>query len=193
MFRKLLLATTFVWPLIFLTGCLTSESKEYRFQVNPDGSGTGTITFVNIVSQDDEERDVSFKDFGELVTDYLEGSDFEDQNSAYHVTGKRLFERDGKLMGEIAFSFGSLDSIGFFRQPNCDCCPTLLYSEAFQETYAESDGKYLGETSATPFIQWAPGTKEFYVKTTVLDDLSNTRALLTHWQDWKKNDKSGER
>ena len=46
-----------IWAL---TGCLSTESKEYRFKVKPDGSGEGTITFNNIVSQDDDERDVSF-------------------------------------------------------------------------------------------------------------------------------------
>ena len=186
-----LLAALSAFAVIF-TGCLTSESKEYRFKVNPDGSGTGTITFVNIVSQNDEGKDVSQKDFGDLVNNYLTGSGFEDANPQYQVTSKRLYEQDGKLMGDVEFTFTSLDSFGFFRKSGCDCCPVLLYCKAFDEAYAASNGKYLGENSATPFIQWEPGTTEFTVRTSILGDLSNTHALLALWQDWKSkgpNDK----
>jgi hypothetical protein len=83
--------------------------------------------------------------------------------------------------------------MGFFRQPGCECCPTILYIPVLDETYAESNGKYLGETAATPLVVWAPGTKELYVKTKVMDDSANTHSLLANWQDWKKNDKSEER
>ena len=187
MSQKLLLAIISAAALLLLlTGCISVESKEYRFKVNPDGTGSGTITFVNIVSQDDEGRDVSFKDFGELVTDYMEGADFEDQNPQYHITGKRLFQKDSVLMGEVTFTFTSFDSIGFFRQPNCDCCPVLLHSEAFQETYVESNGAYLGDNAATPFIRWTADTKEYYIKTRIMDDMTGTRSLLAHWQGWKK-------
>lgn len=187
MVRKLLLFLVCALLLSF-TGCLTTESKEYRFKINSDGSGTGTITFVNILSQDDEGDDVSAVDFEELVTDYLEGSSFDEANPSFHVTGKRLFEKNGQLMGEVSFTFSRLDSIGFFRRSGCDCCPILLYSEAFQETYVGSDGQYLSENSATPFILWEPGTKEFYVKTSVTDDLEGTRSLLAHWQEWKSKE-----
>lgn len=200
MSRNILLAAIFLGLFAVLSGCIVPETKEYRFKLNPDGSGSGTVTFVNLVSQDDDERDVSFKDFSELVTDFLQGTDFEDQNPAYHVTNKRLFEKDGKLMGEVAFTFSSLDSVGFFRQPNCDCCPTLLYAEAFQENYVGSDGKFLGDTtsspfgngSATPFIVWPAGAREFYVKTSVLENLDNTHSLLAYWQDWKKKNKPSD-
>ena len=62
---------------VLLGGCLGVEKKEYRFTLNPDGSGSGVIRYVNVVSIDDnsgteEAKDVSFKDFAELVSDYLE-------------------------------------------------------------------------------------------------------------------------
>ena len=184
--RKLLSVIALSVMLAALTGCLSTESKEYRFKVKPDGSGEGTITFNNIVSQDDEERDVSFKDFGELVTDYLEGSSFEDSNPNYQVTGKRLYEKDGKLNGEVTFTFESLDAIGFFRTADCDCAPVLYPTSNLQETLGETNGTNLSETMNVPLISWGADTKEYFFKTTAQEDLANTRSLLSHWQNWKK-------
>lgn len=172
--------------LSLLTGCLTTESKQYSFKVKPDGSGEGSITFINIVSQDDDGRDVSFKDFGELVTDYLEGSSFEDANANYTVTGKRLYEKDGKLNAEVTFTFESIDNIGFFRTADCECAPVLFSTSSLQETLTESNGRNLNESMNVPLISWDASTKEYNFKTTVLDDTSNTRSLLAHWQKWKK-------
>lgn len=61
---------------LFLSGCLTTENKFYSFKINSDGSGSGSIIFENVVSQEDEEKDVSFKDFGELIDDYVKGTVF---------------------------------------------------------------------------------------------------------------------
>ncbi len=180
-----ILTTGLVLLLLALTGCLNVESKEYRFTVKPDGSGEGTITFVNIISQDDDGRDVSLKDFGELVTDYLEGSSFEDQNASYSVTGKRLYEKDGKLNGEVTFTFESLDSIGFFRTADCDCAPVLFATSKLQETFVESNGRDLNETMSIPLISWDAKVKEYTFKTRGLDDTTGTRSLLAQWKKWK--------
>ena len=84
----------FSLTLLTLTGCLSTEYKEYTFKINSDGSGEGEILFYNIVSVEDDGKDVSFKDFGELVTDYIEGTNFENDNPNYQVTNKELFEKD---------------------------------------------------------------------------------------------------
>ena len=64
-FLKRLLA--FLLTTMLLTGCLATEYKEYRFNLNNDGTGTGSVIFYNLISVEDDEQDVSFKDFGELV------------------------------------------------------------------------------------------------------------------------------
>jgi hypothetical protein len=109
--RPLLL---FALTALFFAGCLIAEKKEYVFKVNEDGSGSGTVRYINLVSQDDEEQDVSFKDFAELVTDYLQGNKFEEENPQFSVTDKKLYEKDGVLIGEFSFTFTSWDSTGFF-------------------------------------------------------------------------------
>ncbi|MCH7963862.1 MAG: hypothetical protein IH852_07985 [Bacteroidetes bacterium] len=57
--------------VINLTGCLSAEYKECIFEIKSDGSGEGEIIFYNLVSVEDDEKDVSFKDFGKLVSDYI--------------------------------------------------------------------------------------------------------------------------
>jgi hypothetical protein len=191
--EKRLLATGLLLLLtVLFAGCLGVESKEYRFNVKPDGSGTATVTFVNIVSQDNDNNDTTDEDFQELVDAYLNGTGLEDELPGAELTGKRLYEKDGQLIGELSFTFGSLDDLGFMRTAGCDCCPIVLYSDAFQEPYAESNGKYLGDTKSTPFVVWEPGTKEIYVKTSITSDMSGTHSLLSKWKEWSKAHSSGK-
>ena len=185
MFTKILAALLVVLVGLITIGCLTTEAKEYRFTVKPDGSGEGLIKFTNIRSSDDDERDVSFKDFGELVTDYLEGSSFEDSNPNYKVTGKRLFEEDGVLNGEVTFTFASLADAGFYITADCDCAPVLYPTGSIEGTLAETNGTNLNETINVPLLSWSADSKEYYFRSTVTDDTSGTRSLLSHWQDWK--------
>ena len=175
-----------------LSGCLGVEKKEYRFTLNPDGSGSGVIRYVNIVSNDDnsgtdEAKNVSFKDFAELVSDYLEGSKFEDDHPYLKVTGKRLLEENGVLVGEVTFTFTSLDSAGFFRRPQCDCCPVLYFNktEAGEETVSETNGRLVEGVASSPFIEWEGSAREFTFKATALSDLSGTRSMVDYYRTWK--------
>jgi hypothetical protein len=177
---------------VLLSGCLGVEKKEYRFTLNPDGSGSGVIRYVNIVSIDDnsgteEAKDVSFKDFAELVSDYLEGTKFDDDHPYLKVTGKKLLEENGVLVGEVAFTFASLDSVGFFRRPQCECCPVLYFNktETGNETIAETNGRLVEGVASSPFIEWEGGAREFVFKTTVQADLSGTRSMVDYHRTWK--------
>ena len=101
--------------MIGLTGCLTPEYKEYYYTINDDGTGEGRMKFINLVSEEEDEEDVSAKDFGELITDYYEGEQFSEDNPHLTITDKKLYEEEGMLMGEVWFTFESADSIGFYR------------------------------------------------------------------------------
>jgi hypothetical protein len=178
------------------TGCLGIEKKEYSFKLNPDGSGSGTIRYINIVSQDDksdseEGKDVSFKDFAELVSDYMDGTKFEDDHPYFKVTEKKLYEENGILIGEVKFTFSSLDSTGFYRKPKCDCCPVLYFnkSDGGEETIAETNGKLVENVASSAFIEWEGNTREFAFKTTLLSDLAGTRSMAGYYRTWKENKK----
>ncbi|MCX6600356.1 MAG: hypothetical protein NT025_02190 [bacterium] len=175
-----------------LGGCLGVEKKEYHFTVNPDGSGSGVIRYVNLVSNDDnsgtdEAKNVSFKDFAELVSDYLEGTKFEEDHPYLKVTSKRLLEESGALVGEVTFTFASLDSVGFFRRAQCDCCPVLYFNktETGDETVTETNGRLVEGVASSPFIEWEGNAREFVFKTTALSDLSGTRSMVEYYRTWK--------
>jgi hypothetical protein len=171
---------------LLASGCIVAEKKEYYFKLNADGSGSGAIKFINLLSSDDDSKDVSFKDFAELVTDYVDGTKWEDDNPAFKVTDKKLYEENGVLVGEVKFTFSSWDSAGFLRSAGCNCCPTLYYLDTSSETYESTNGKYLGENSKLPLVSFDGGAKEFRIATKTNSSLDDTHPLLPHYKGWKK-------
>jgi len=184
-FLKLCKLIVFWLVLINLTGCLSVEYKEYIFNINSDGSGDGEILFYNIVSIEEDEKDVSIKDFGELVSNYIEGENFEDDNPNYQVTIKELFEKDSILTGRVEFAFTNFRDIGFFKSEDCDCSPLMYYMGDFGEAYSESNGNYLGEEKNFPVIIWQLEADEIYIKTIMQEDLAGTHSLLKLYHTWK--------
>ncbi len=171
---------------VLLTGCLATEYKEYRFNLNDDGTGTGSVIFYNLISVDDDEQDVSFKDFDELLTDYVDGTRFEDDNPGYTLSSKEIYEENGLLVGKVEFTFEDIRSIGFYKAKDCDCSPLLYYMGDFGETYSESNGNFLGAEDDFPMIEWEPSIDEIYLKTIVQEDLESTHSLLPLYKTWKE-------
>jgi hypothetical protein len=146
-------------------------------------SGTCTITFHNIVSPREEGRDISFKDYAELVTDYLEGAKLEDEMPGCRNVRKRLYEVDGKLNGEITFDFDSLSTLRLFRYDASS--PYMMYfGGASQETFMESNGTYGGETMPVAF--WPSATKTMTLTTKLGDIPSDAISLVEQYRKWKK-------
>jgi hypothetical protein len=172
---------------LFVSGCIQVEKKEYRFKLKEDGSGEGTIRFVNIVSTDDNSQDVSFKDYAELVTDYMQGTKLDDDMPKLHLTGKKLIEENGVLVGEVTFTFGSLDSAGLYRASDCKCCPLLYFVKTSNgsETVTETNGKIVDGVAESPFLTWDSGTTELTFKTSCMQDTAGARSLLPHYRTWK--------
>src|SRR5690606_4755897 len=84
-----------ILPLVFgllLTGCLTSEFKEVRISLNPDGNGgTGSIVFSGIASEKGEDTvDQSKDDFNSLITEYYQGKTLENGMPGIKNVKKRL-------------------------------------------------------------------------------------------------------
>ena len=170
--------------LLLIQGCLSVETKEYYYEINPDGSGTGKITYYNIVSEEDDEANVSFSDFGELIDDYLLGGTFESENPSLTVITKDLFERDGVLVGEVEFTFENADSIGFWRDPSCSCSGYNYYLGSLSETFISANGTYLGENRELPIISWDSDATQFQFTTRVKDDMSDAHNLLPLYNTW---------
>ncbi len=189
-FTKLLLLILFC---LILSGCLTSEFKQYFFKINADGSGSGIISFINIVSEEDEGENVSNTDFDELINNYINGTSFEDANQNFNVISKELFVENGILNGQVEFTFDNFQEIGFYQYNNSEHAPIMFYLGSLSETLESTDGEYLGgytdEKEGIPMIVWAPGTTEFTFKTVVKDEMSNAHTLLDHYNLWLENNK----
>ncbi|MBN1637623.1 MAG: hypothetical protein JW866_01555 [Ignavibacteriales bacterium] len=182
----LILTIIFAVVLMF-SGCLSVEKKEYYYKVNEDGTGEGKIKYINIISEMDDETDVSDVDFDELISNYLNGTYFEDENPYFVVEDKILFEENGVLCAEVSFTFNSFPQIGFYKYPKCDCSPIMYYIGGLSETYEESNGEYLGDESSMYFIVWEAGTKEFEFTTIVSTVVENSVSLLPRYLDWEAN------
>lgn len=162
---------------VSLGGCLLVENKEYHFTVKPDGSGTGRITFVNIMSAEDEAEDPSPSDYRELITKYLNGKRFEQDHPQYTNVRKRLYEEDGVLKGEITFDFLSYEDISLFRFQGKG--PWMYYTNpgGFNyEHYESSNGEHGGDMM--PVIFWPDSATEFEIKTTFEKSERKTQSLL---------------
>lgn len=172
---------------VVFSGCIQIEKKEYTFKIKPDGSGEGMVRYINIVSTDEDSKDVSFKDYATLITDYLNGTKIEEDMPKLHITGKKLLEENNQLVAEISFTFGTIDSAGFFGTPGCKCCPMLYFVKTSNgsETVTESNGKLVEGVTDTPFLTWDSSVRDFSFKTTCLQDTAGARSLLPHYRTWK--------
>lgn len=169
--------------LIFIvSGCLTVEKKTYTFKIEKTGVVTLTIDYYNIVSQDDDGQDVSFKDFGELVTDYMQGEKLLETYPEATIKDKKLFEKNGVLCGQAVVEFPSLEAANLKQYKGKG--PIMHYLGSFSETFDNSNGDYWGANF--PVIAWEEGTKDMVLSTIVTTDLSTSRPLLSHYKIWKE-------
>ena len=145
-----------------MSGCLTAERKEIIYTLKPDGSGSGKVTFYNIMSAE-EGKDVSLNDYTELVNRYLKGTKFEDYYPQYFNFNKRLYEQDGKLNGEITFDFQHYEDAGLYRHENKG--PWMYYigvkSDVGVDHYDSSNGTV--GPDQIPMVFWPEGTTQFRV------------------------------
>ena len=187
--RIVLLLFTFFLS-IGLPACLTVGSKEYHITLNPDHSGEAVIKFINIMSEADDTVDISNDDFHQLIDFYLQGNQLEKENPGFHNVKKRLFEEDSVLCGEITFTFDSLGSVRIFKY---DASSPFMYavgSPLSSEQYVESNGM-LGR-DWMPIVFWPKDSRELYIKTKIVSEVSFHRSLLQNFKVWQSRQQSGE-
>lgn len=175
--------TNIAFILLFFSSCLTVEKKEYTFKMEDKNSGTLTIKFINILSMKDDTTDVSKSDFEELVSSYIDGNEIENDFNRAIIRGKRLFEEDGVLCGEVVIDFYDLASVGLFRYD--DKSPLMFNVSSFldSETYLNSNGTYGGEVM--PVVFWPDSKSTFELTTYITTPDENTVSLLKEYNDWQ--------
>lgn len=185
--KNLLAIATLICMCVFLLdGCLTVERKSYKITMTGPTSGSCTITYHNIVSTKDDGRDISFKEFAELITDYVEGTKPEDDMPGARNIRKRLYADGEVLNGELTFDFDSLSTLKMYKYDASS--PLMFYPGGMSsETFEESNGTHGGE--AMPIVFWPSNAKQLTVTNTVTKIDSTHVSLLPHYQAWKKTNK----
>lgn len=189
---RLFLALPFIIVVACLSsGCLTVGTKEYRIRFKNATSGEATIKFINILSEADDTVDITSDDFQQLIDFYLQGNQLEKDNPGFHNVKKRLFEEGGVLCGEITFTFDSLESLRIFRYDNDSPLMYPIGSPLSSEQYLESNG--ILPRPWIPVIFWPRESKELYIKTKVVSEVSFQRSLLANYRTWLAQQEPGQR
>lgn len=182
--KNLLVLAILALILLFVSGCLTVEKKEYTFTFKDNNSGTLTIKYINLMSSMDDSTDISEEDFMMLIDDYYSGSSVEDQYPGTTLLEKRLFEENGVLCGEIVLEFTDLSQVKLYRYDDKGPfmyplnCGTLD-----SETFEGGNGQYGGD--AMPVVFWEQGAKSMTLSTVVTYPDETTVGLLDEYHVWK--------
>lgn len=168
---------------VLISSCLTIETKEYTFEIKKDGSGSLRIKFINILSMKDDTANVVKSDFQELVTNYIEGNQFEEDYPDAVIRTKRLFEERGVLCGEVIMDFKTLRSVGIYQyDPNSPfmfSINSLIDSEAF----VSSNGEYGGDIM--PVVFWPNTLSRLKLSTSITNPDETTLSLIDEYRMWK--------
>ena len=181
--KKVLAFCSIAALVITMIGCLSAERKEYTWNIEPDGSGSGKIVWRNLFSSGNEDEDGSADDFVSLVNDYYEGTYVEDDYPGWRNVEKRLFMEKGQLCGEITFEFKRLSDIGFYQYNGEG---PFMFLTSTDETFIDSNGDFAGEDF--PVMFWPEKTSEFKLVTSLGDpDDSGAIELLDYYEDWTED------
>lgn len=180
-----ILKTVWLAGMLIFVGCLGVEKKEYTIKLKDGQSGTATVKYINIFSNDDDEKDVSFKDFGELVSDYLQGDKIEKDYPGIRDVKKRLFIENNAVCGEITFTFDSLSQIRLYRFEDGPIMYYVNSGSSPSEKFDSSNGMFGGDIM--PVIFWNKSMKELLFKTRVTEDTVGKRNLANWYKMWQSN------
>lgn len=166
-----------------LSGCLTVEMKNYRFQLTGLNSGVLTIEYYNIMSMMDDTLDISDEDFDELISSYVYGDQLESEYPEVLNLTKEFYEEDDKLCARVVIEFDDLSDVRLFKYSND--CPYMMNIAGFLEGeyYYTSNGSYGGENM--PVVFWEPDLGEFLLTTSVTEPDETTISLIENYRSWK--------
>ena len=166
--------------IIVLSGCLTAQYKEYKFDFKDKTSGTLTITYVNVFSQiyDDEDPDsVLNEDFAELAADYLSGNTVESDFPNAKVVSKRLYEDNYQLCGEIVLEFDDISDVNLFKY---DKKGPYQFAIPSDEDYFDTNGDKPADYM--PVVFWDKKMTNLEVTTFISEPEDTDKSLLSTWK-----------
>jgi hypothetical protein len=167
-----------------LSSCLTVEKKEYKWELTGTNSGKLTITYINIMSDMDDETDVSQEDFDELLNDYLYGSYIENRYPMASNIEKRLFVKNNQLWGEVTMEFTDLQAVHLYQHDKKGPYMFCVNTAADSESYEFSDGEYGGEYMPVAF--WDAKSRVLNLTTHIQDEDESMVSLVGPYYKWKE-------
>ncbi len=164
-----------------LTSCLTVERKDYTFKFTSKEGGELSIVFYNIMSASEEGKDMTQKDFDDLIKNYYKGSKIQDEYPTCKILKKEIYEEKGVLCGKIILGFTKLSDVNLYQHQGKG--PVMMYLKNVYEIYDKSNGEFGGLTM--PVIFWKKG-KKLTLTTTVQQPAKKTAPLLEKFKEWQQ-------
>lgn len=170
---------------LFFSSCLTVEKKEFTFKLTGKTSGQLTIKYINIISNKEDDKDVSEADFEELINDYYEGTSINEKFPKARNLKKRLFVENNQLCMEVTMNFDNLEDVRLYKYNRKS--PIMFKPQVDSETeeYLTSNGKYGGDIM--PIVFWDRKAKELHLTTTISEPDESSVSLVDQFREWKKD------
>lgn len=177
-----------MFAVLFFTGCLTCEYKEYKFEFTGKNSGTLTIKYKNIISQKDDKeltaREEVESDYRELIDKYILGTSIEEEYPEAKVLSKKLYEENNQLCAEVVLSFEDISNVNIYKIDKKSPFMLNLGSQSYMglqiENYFDSNGD-LGP-AYFPVVMWSSKSKILELTTTITTPDEESISLLNTWK-----------
>jgi len=179
--KKLLFVFTGLLLVIVFTSCLTVERKDYSFKFAAKEGGEMTIVFYNILSSSEDGKDMSTKDFNDLINNYYKGTKIQDEYPTCKIIKKELYDDNGVLSAKIILKFNKMADVKLYQHQNKGSI--MLYISSIYETYDKSNGQYGGDIM--PVIFWKK-SKKLTLTTKVQEPSKKTVSLLEKFKAWQE-------
>jgi hypothetical protein len=182
--RKIIQFSPIVF-LIFVLGCLTFKTVEFRIVFNENSHTDGTIEVIyNNIQSSEAELNGQQKDFDELIRHY-QGDQFllDQMSEGIYIKNRELFEKNGILTGKYSGIFRNIKMDNESLKSNNDEILLLINSESNE--IIETNGKII-KSEKNVFISWPKAQKELYWKVKMKGN-QQTASLVQMFQEWKEN------
>jgi hypothetical protein len=179
-FFPLMLVISFV---IFISGCLSVETKTYTFEFTSENAGTITLEYYNIISMMDEGEDVSDEDFEDLIENYIAGDEINGEFPNARLIEKTFYEKDNKLCAKAVFEFRTLEQARLYRYEGKGPYMFSLNTSLDTEVYSTSNGSYGGDIM--PVVFWSKKEKELHLTNNVASMDQDHVSLLDKYRKWE--------
>lgn len=185
--RKFAFFTLLFSAIVVLSGCLTSQYKEYNIHFDTKTSGTLTIKYINIyadVFEDENADSVVTSDYEDLTENYVFGDEIEGDFPEATVVEKVLYEENGQLCARLVLSFTDPSQVNLYKH---DKKSPWMFSIPSDEKYFDATtGEYVDLLS---MMFWDRNFKGDFEFTTLIqepeaEDVSLLQAFKDNPVQW---------